>query len=221
METYIYCRNIKKDEIIVSDVAVPVKDTTYWCKVQKLKDVATKKHIVEFEPIIDNEGLVHHMEVFHCATDPKAEIPLYEGECEEMPDEVRVCAKVMALWAMGAERFTYPEETGMPIGGKDFNPYIRLEIHYNNPDLVSGLIDNSGMKIKHTSKLRKYDAGVMELGLEYTDKMAIPPGVLGFPLSGYCIAECTDIALPDKGIVVFGSQLHTHTRGIRSKIYKF
>lgn len=31
----------------------------------------------------------------------------------------------------------------------------------------------------------------MELGLEYTDKMAIPPGVLGFPLSGYCIAECT------------------------------
>lgn len=41
------------------------------------------------------------------------------------------------------------------------------------------------------SELRQYDAAIMELGLEYTDKMAIPPGVLAFPLSGYCIAECT------------------------------
>lgn len=65
------------------------------------------------------------------------------------------------------------------------------------------------------SKLRKYDSAIMELGLEYTDKMAIPPGVLAFPLSGYCIAECTELALPDTGITVFGSQLHTHLRGVR------
>ena len=107
------------------------------------------------------------------------------------------------------------------------------------------------------SKLRKHDAAIMELGLEYSDKMAIPPGVLGFPLSGYCIAECTQTviydslhifpsrnsmiavltdlhfgfcytwhacyggfsrswqALPKSGITVFGSQLHTHLRGLR------
>lgn len=57
--------------------------------------------------------------------------------------------------------------------------------------VVTGLIDHSGMRIKMISNLRKYDAAIMELGLEYTDKMAIPPAVLGFPLSGYCIAECT------------------------------
>jgi dopamine beta-monooxygenase len=210
-------RNIKMNDIIVNNVEIPATDTTYWCKVKRLKDIETKKHIVEFEPVIDSEGFVHHMEVFHCATDPHVEIPLYEGDCNDMPDEVRVCAKVMALWAMGAERFTYPEEVGMPLGGHDFNPYIRLEVHYNNPDLISGMVDNSGMRIKYVDKLRKYDAGVMELGLEYTDKMAIPPGVFGFPLSGYCISECTDIALPDNGILVFGSQLHTHTRGLRSE----
>lgn len=49
------------------------------------------------------------------------------------------------------------------------------------------------MRIRYTSKLRKYDAGIMELGLEYTDKMVIPPNILGFPLTGYCIAECTKI----------------------------
>lgn len=58
-----------------------------------------------------------------------------------------------------------------------------------------GLIDHSGMRIKMVSKLRRHDAAIMELGLEYSDKMAIPPGVLAFPLSGYCIAECTQTVI--------------------------
>lgn len=61
----------------------------------------------------------------------------------------------------------------------------------------SGLIDQSGMRIRMVSKLRKHDAAIMELGLEYSDKMAIPPGVLGFPLSGYCISECTQTVIYD------------------------
>lgn len=116
---------------------------------------------------------------------------------------------------MGAATFTYPKEVGLLFGGDDYNPYIRLEMHYNNPDLIAGSIDNSGMRIKYVDKLRKYNAAVMELGLEYTDKMAIPPGQLAFPLSGYCIEECTKVALPKEGITVFGSQLHTHLRGVR------
>lgn len=116
---------------------------------------------------------------------------------------------------MGAATFTYPKEVGLAFGGAEYNPYIRLEMHFNNPNLVAGTIDNSGMRIKYVEKLRKYDAAVMELGLEYTDKMAIPPGQLAFPLSGYCIAECTKVALPKDGITVFGSQLHTHLRGVR------
>lgn len=63
--------------------------------------------------------------------------------------------------------------------------------------IETGLIDHSGMRIRLVSKLRKHDAAIMELGLEYTDKMAIPPGVLGFPLSGYCIAECTQTVIYD------------------------
>lgn len=116
---------------------------------------------------------------------------------------------------MGAATFTYPKEAGLAFGGEDYNPYIRIEVHYNNPDNIPGVVDSSGMRIKFVDKLRKYDAAVMELGLEYTDKMAIPPGQLAFPLSGYCIAECTKVALPKHGITVFGSQLHTHLRGVR------
>jgi len=80
---------------------------------------------------------------------------------------------------------------------------------------ITGLVDNSGFRIKMSKTLRQYDAAVMELGLEYTDKMAIPPGQTAFPLSGYCVADCTRAALPATGIIIFGSQLHTHLRGVR------
>lgn len=59
---------------------------------------------------------------------------------------------------MGAATFTYPKEVGLPFGGSNYNPYIRIEIHYNNPDEVAGVIDNSGMRIKYVDKLRKFDA---------------------------------------------------------------
>lgn len=36
-----------------------------------------------------------------------------------------------------------------------------------------------------------------------------------FELSGHCIAECTGVGLPQSGIIVFGSQLHTHLTGTK------
>ncbi|KAH8386946.1 hypothetical protein KR093_003733, partial [Drosophila rubida] len=203
-------------EITLQKAAIPVRETTYWCHVQRLDDVIKQRlHIVQFEPIIKTPGLVHHMEVFHCETEASVEIPLYNGDCEQLPAEAKVCSKVMALWAMGASTFTYPPEAGLPVGGDGYNPYVRLEVHFNNPELQTGLVDNSGFRIKLSKTLRQYDAGVMELGLEYSDKMAIPPGQTAFPLSGYCVADCTRSALPRTGIIIFGSQLHTHLRGVR------
>lgn len=34
--------------------------------------------------------------------------------------------------------FVCPQEAGLPIGGSDFNSYIMLEVHYNNPGLRKG-----------------------------------------------------------------------------------
>jgi len=59
--------------------------------------------------------------------------------------------------------------------------------------LASDSIDHSGIKFHYTRKLRPYDAGVMELGLEYTDKYALPPGLPLWKLEGYCIPDCTRV----------------------------
>ena len=90
-----------------------------------------------------------------------------------------------------------------------------LEIHYDNPGLRSDVVDSSGIQFYYTSKLRKYDLGVLEIGLEYSDKNSIPPKQAAFDVSGFCVTECTRIGLPESGITVFASQLHTHLTGIR------
>lgn len=92
-----------------------------------------------------------------------------------------------------------------------------FEIHYQNPEKISGQVDSSGIRIKTTEKLRDYDAAVMELGVEYEDVMAVPPQSVAFPLSGYCTSDCTKSAFPKTGITIIGSQLHMHERGVRGK----
>lgn len=135
----LFDRNVKSVDVTLKKVTIPAKETTYWCHIQKLdKFIRRKHHIVQFEPIIKNEGIVHHMEVFHCETDANVKIPLYNGDCDQLPAEAKACNRVISLWAMGASAFTYPKEAGLPIGGPDYNPYIRLEVHFNNPEKVAG-----------------------------------------------------------------------------------
>jgi len=31
------------------------------------------------------------------------------------------------------------QEAGLPIGGSGYNPYVMLEVHYNNPEKRSGI----------------------------------------------------------------------------------
>ena len=55
----------------------------------------------------------------------------------------------------------------------------------------AGLRDHSGMRLVTTDRLRPHDAGIMELGVVYSDRMAVPPRAGGFEWRGHCLAECT------------------------------
>lgn len=209
-------------DIASNGTLVPAKETTYWCSMHKIPPNFTsyKHHIVGYEAIINghkSKSLVHHMEVFHCEVPPDVHLPNYSGECvdSKKPRGLETCSKVLAAWAMGANGIIYPKEAGLPIGGSYFSPYVMLEIHYNNPHKVSTAIDSSGIRLFISPKLRQFDIGILELGLEYIDKNSIPPKQPNFSLTGYCVSECTRIGLPSKGIKVIASQLHTHLTGKR------
>jgi dopamine beta-monooxygenase len=38
------------------------------------------------------------MEIFHCEAPADMEIPMYEGNCDDIPTEAKICNKVISLW---------------------------------------------------------------------------------------------------------------------------
>ncbi|KAM4696017.1 dopamine beta-hydroxylase [Rhinophrynus dorsalis] len=203
-------------DVTAPEVLIPGQETTYWCFIIELPQDFSKHHIVMYEPLITkgNEALVHHIEVFQCAEEYDF-VPHYSGPCDSKmkPRRLNYCRHVLAAWAMGAKPFYYPEDVGLAIGGPGSSRFLRLEVHYHNPLELKGLRDSSGIRLHYTPSLRRYDAGIMELGLVYSPVMAIPPGQKEFSLTGYCTDKCTQTALPSNGIKIFASQLHTHLAG--------
>ncbi|XP_040298748.1 dopamine beta-hydroxylase isoform X2 [Bufo bufo] len=203
-------------DVLSPDVIIPDKETTYWCYITELPEDFPKHHIVMYEPVITegHEAIVHHIEVFQCSEEYDT-FPHYSGPCDSKmkPHRLDYCRHVLAAWAMGAQAFYYPDDVGLAFGGPRSSRFLRLEVHYHNPLELKGLRDSSGIRLHYTPSLRKYDAGIMELGLVYTPQMAIPPFQRDFPLTGYCTERCTDEALPSGGIHIFASQLHTHLTG--------
>ena len=248
-------------DIRMKDFPIPSRETTYWCKLFRLpsKFESRRYHITSYEAVIQegNEHVVHHMELFNCANLTPSQSEqldrLYEqsggwsGECgsPQRPRETQPCRRVILAWAMGARPLVYPAEVGQSIGGPKYSPYVVLEVHYNNVEQQAGLLDSSGLRFHYSPKLRPFDAGVLEVGLEYTDKNSIPPGML-VPMAGYCVGECTRVAMSSmveadsveqfansnnahghprhqrnlhpkqEGIHIFAAQMHTHLTGVAS-----
>jgi hypothetical protein len=46
----------------------------------------------------------------------------------------------LRIFANLFQPFTYPEEAGIPIGGKSFSRYVMVQVHYNNPERKAGKI---------------------------------------------------------------------------------
>ena len=91
---------------------------------------------------------------------------------------------------MPLQDFVFPNDVAYPIGGKG-QQYIVLEIHYDNPQMVEGVIDNSGLRFFYTEEEPPLRAGVLTLGHSSRSSMIIPPHAERFTVNGYCSSSCT------------------------------
>ena len=68
---------------------------------------------------------------------------------------------------------------------------MRIEIHYNNPNLDFAYIDKFTLTLYMTTELRQYDVGTLMLGTG-VDPVAItlPPDEPVFNLTTYCFNSC-------------------------------
>lgn len=208
---------------------VPDKDTTYMCVAQTLPDLGAKHHVIQFEPIITpgNERLIHHLVIQRC----KGDFPNLnhaQGECFlSWPKGWPVCSEIFIAWATGGGPFYFPENTGYPIGGPNDNEgsLMVMQIHYDNPTHKSGILDNSGIRMLLTPKLRQHDVGSLIVSHSVTPYQVIPPREPAFVTSGYCTEKCINKVLNNESIdeiritAVF-QHAHLLASGIRTRHFR-
>ncbi|XP_069169748.1 DBH-like monooxygenase protein 1 [Procambarus clarkii] len=196
--------------------------TLYWCKLYKIPHLTRKMHVTGYVPLIEEENLqhVHHMLLYECYL-PNSDKHLEKfvqakgAQCYDrnMPLSWSACNTPIIAWAIGSEGEMYPEHVGVPLGEEHGGAtYFMLEIHYDNPNLRTGIVDSSGVRIMYTQKLRQYDAGILTLGHTVSPTHIIPPGQ-SWNTVAHCTAACTERTLPHSGIKVFQGFLHAHLLG--------
>ncbi|XP_066941219.1 MOXD1 homolog 1-like [Macrobrachium rosenbergii] len=130
-----------------------------------------------------------------------------------MPVSWKYCTSILVAWAVGGEGTFTPKHAGFPLGEEHGGAtYFMMELHYENPNLRKGIVDNSGLRIYYTENLRPYDAGILMLGHTVSPMQLIPPGQHWLSI-GHCSSNCTSNNLPENGINVFAGILHAHLLG--------
>jgi len=197
---------------------VPATDTFYHCSTFALPDLGGKNHVIRYEPVIQagHEKLVHHMLLYYCQGKVDPSLAGLSYNCyKERPPQLHNCYSVMVAWAIGGTAYDFPSHVGLPVGTDADPSFFILETHYDNPEVRSDFVDNSGLRLIVTSQLRQHDAGILELGQGVNDHMIIPAYTKEFLSRGYCSGECLAEALGDSEIHTFANFLHSHLLGRR------
>ena len=161
-----------------------------------------------------NTQYIYHIILYVCPLT----FPELQGDCNNLTDPIRTsgaygyCVIAFSGWALGASDIEFPLDVGMPIGGSETFDTLILEVHYNNPSLVSGIVDDSGVRWYYTDQVRMHDLAILNIGHLVNNQILIPPKTKSFLVPAICPSECTSLFPHD--IHVIGSFLHSRTSGV-------
>jgi len=112
-------------------------------------------------------------------------------------------------WAPGVGPLVLPDDVGFYANKSST---LMLQLHYNNINQLSGVVDNSGIRIYYTPILRKFDAGILQLGdFLALNNVPIPEGIGLYEIQYDCPSEC--LANVTQPLYAISSMLHMHERG--------
>ncbi|KAJ9455606.1 Tyramine beta-hydroxylase [Diplonema papillatum] len=185
---------------------VPAARTTYWCTPFTFPN-DTKYHTVKVVPRVADHGLMHHMIMYLCNGEPKG-----ASECSRPTGGVdEICSGSYNTWTPGRTTMYTPLEAGMPFG-KGSTTYFMLQMHYDNPEGRTGVVDTTSFDFIYTSELRQHDLGLMWLGALLSD-INIPPGQPAHLVDIVCSSECTQLRIPEGGVAFVDVRDHMHRFG--------
>ncbi|CAG5129718.1 unnamed protein product [Candidula unifasciata] len=193
-----------------SGSVVPAEETAYKCIVLDLASLGIPLdrdfHLVAITPSLDKHNLTHHMSLSAC----KAIWPA-PFECKYVVSPQ--CPEFFHLWTMGVKGHCFDPFTGIMIGPNGIKKLV-LQVHWNNPELISGLTDTSGLVLHYTPVLRPHDAGVLITGSSMFSLPLEQPEVL---VKSTCSGQCTHQQMTGP-VNITSAWNHMHYSGIKMNI---
>ncbi|KAG7354015.1 copper type II ascorbate-dependent monooxygenase [Nitzschia inconspicua] len=202
-------------EILANNYTIPAQETTYHYICKSFEELQEQYNLPVTEDGIltfiaggavlspKTEQYVHHFIVY--------------GSSNPTPTE-ETCGQGNMLWgwAPGEEPTALPQNIGIPLF--DPNGYFRsiaVEIHYNNPEMLDGLVDSSGFRVYFSIQPREIEAAWLALGDPATlmKGTAIEDGLSEYSFT--CASDCSSAALGSQSVTVIGETLHMHKTGVR------
>jgi len=159
-------------------------------------------------PILDEETaqFVHHFAVY------------LQRDCSEESFFTRT---MVYAWAPGDEGWALPDDIGFPVFDNVDNQAVFLQIHYDNPSLIEGAKDSSGLRFYYTNDERTHQAGIIEVGDPWISLYgeSIDKGHTKYSFT--CPGSCSSSILGkernsgDQGVTIMSEFLHMHQAGVR------
>lgn len=156
----------------------------------------TPTQVVGFSPRIDNTSIVHHVVLF----ESDQAVSATPAECNAGGS---LRWRMVTGWAPGGKGFELPPEAGFPLQKTGATHYV-VQVHYSNPQALTGQTDHSGFDLCTTSPPRKYDADVIAFGTQN----------IKIPANGSLTAKCSTAMKGDyAGLHFIASMPHMHKLG--------
>lgn len=174
--------------------------------------------VVAAEAVIDlataGGRLAHHLVLLSCTKTPLFDEFKAGRSCL---DAMPACTQSVFGWAVGSQPLIMPDVAGFPITTDE--RFYLLQMHYDNPDGLEGIIDTSSVRLHTTTKPRRYESGAIGLGNlgVFIGDERVQSGV---NYTYTCPSECTSqMAEP---VTVFYSALHAHYTALQmwTNIYR-
>lgn len=206
------------------DHAVLTRETEYksFCidqselEAQGVNITAEKLYLVGFEHIIDPRAKAH---VHHFTAVASSAVQSEDGDCDN-----GLNGDLIYGWAPGQAAYALPDDVGTPFGAWEDITGLRMIIHYDNPQGVSGILDSSGVRYYYSYKPMKYEMGTLNYGDPLVrmrgDSLVSNNSVSFVSHSFECPSSCSDKALAgsETGVTVFRQFVHMHQKGTAAQL---
>eukprot|EP00980_Cylindrotheca_fusiformis_P003633 scaffold815_cov120-Cylindrotheca_fusiformis.AAC.1 len=201
--------------IFDTDYPIPTAETTYYAPCFNASDYFTAEQMEKGVYLIgaeylssaeaggnDNTVHLHHMVATVGFTTCASTEPTSGGQ------------DLIYSWAPGTHPLAFPPNAGIRVGGGNGVMSFGMNIHYDNPNGIDGLLDSTGNRWYYVNDPREHEVGQLTVG----DAIVALRGVsVGAGQTGHdftCPGTCSE-KLFDGPVTVFSEGLHLHETGVR------